>query len=113
MCYARYASVFRLCVGALLLGRTSELFTDRTYAEVLKKDVLSTSNCASNAIRLFGFGPVVDNGYGIAYTIRDKNVGFNVTSKFLQTRVFMDQIVQALRDISGVFDVQPTATPSV
>lgn len=48
-----------------LLGRYPALFRDRAYTEILTRSVLSTSNCASNAIRLFGFGPVVPEGFGI------------------------------------------------
>lgn len=41
------------------------LFRTKAYAEILTQSVLSTSNCGSTALSLFGFGPVVSNGYGI------------------------------------------------
>ena len=41
-----------------------ELFTDPGY-HLLGTSVLSTSNCGNPALRLFGFGPVIPEGYGI------------------------------------------------
>lgn len=41
-----------------------ELFTDPGY-NLLATSVLSTSNCGNPALRLFGFGPVTPDGYGI------------------------------------------------
>jgi carnitine O-acetyltransferase len=41
-----------------------ELFTDPGY-NLLGTSVLSTSNCGNPALRLFGFGPVTPEGYGI------------------------------------------------
>lgn len=43
-----------------------EFFTDPGYS-LLSTSVLSTSNCGNPALRLFGFGPVVENGMGIGY----------------------------------------------
>jgi len=44
--------------------RVPELFTDPGY-NLLGTSVLSTSNCGNPALRLFGFGPVTPEGYGI------------------------------------------------
>jgi carnitine O-acetyltransferase len=41
-----------------------EIFTDHGYS-LLGTSVLSTSNCGNPALRLFGFGPVTPEGYGI------------------------------------------------
>jgi carnitine O-acetyltransferase len=41
-----------------------EFFTDPGYG-LLGTSVLSTSNCGNPALRLFGFGPVTPEGYGI------------------------------------------------
>jgi carnitine O-acetyltransferase len=40
------------------------IFTDPGY-NLLGTSVLSTSNCGNPALRLFGFGPVTPEGYGI------------------------------------------------
>lgn len=45
------------------------LFSDAGYA-TLGESVLSTSNCGNPALRLFGFGPVAANGFGIGYIIK-------------------------------------------
>ena len=43
--------------------------------------LLSTSNCGSPHLRLFSFGPVVDDGYGLGYMIHDDGISVNVTAK--------------------------------
>lgn len=48
---------------------TPAFFTDPGYAQ-LGHTVLSTSNCGNPALRLFGFGPVVPDGFGIGYIIK-------------------------------------------
>ena len=51
-----------------------EIFTDPGY-NLLSTSVLSTSNCGNPALRLFGFGPVTPEGYGIGQSY------FSSTSK--------------------------------
>jgi len=41
---------------------------DPSYSKLFAS-VLSTSNCGTRALDLFGFGPVVDNGFGLGYMI--------------------------------------------
>jgi hypothetical protein len=43
--------------------------------QVLTQSVLSTSNCGSTALSLFGFGPVVTHGYGIGTCIQPMILG--------------------------------------
>ena len=45
------------------------MFRDAAW-EKLNHTVLSTSNCGNPSLRLFGFGPVVREGYGIGYIIK-------------------------------------------
>ena len=47
-----------------------QIFTDPGWS-LLSTSVLSTSNCGNPALRLFGFGPVAADGYGIGYIIKD------------------------------------------
>ncbi|TXT15908.1 hypothetical protein VHUM_00411 [Vanrija humicola] len=61
------------------------LFTDPGYS-TLSSSVLSTSNCGNPALRLFGFGPVTPEGYGIGYIIKDEGISVCMSSKHLQTR---------------------------
>ena len=46
------------------------IFTDPGW-QLLSTSILSTSNCGNPALRLFGFGPVAADGYGIGYIIKD------------------------------------------
>ena len=49
------------------------IFTDPGWS-VLSTSILSTSNCGNPALRLFGFGPVAADGYGIGYIIKDEGL---------------------------------------
>lgn len=49
------------------------IFTDPGWA-LLNTSILSTSNCGNPALRLFGFGPVAADGYGIGYIIKDDGI---------------------------------------
>lgn len=49
------------------------IFTDHGWS-VLSTSILSTSNCGNPALRLFGFGPVAADGYGIGYIIKDEGI---------------------------------------
>ena len=68
-----------------------ELFTDPGWS-VLNTSILSTSNCGNPALRLFGFGPVASDGFGIGYIIKDDGVSIVAASKHLQTRRFLDTL---------------------
>lgn len=50
-----------------------EIFLDPGW-QVLNTSILSTSNCGNPALRLFGFGPVAADGYGIGYIIKDDGI---------------------------------------
>ncbi|CAN0185835.1 unnamed protein product, partial [Hapterophycus canaliculatus] len=45
------------------------LFEDEAW-RVLNHVILSTSNCGNPSLRLFGFGPVVRDGFGVGYIIK-------------------------------------------
>lgn len=49
------------------------IFTDHGWS-ILNTSIISTSNCGNPALRLFGFGPVAADGYGIGYIIKDDGV---------------------------------------
>ena len=64
------------------------IYTDSGWA-LLGTSILSTSNCGNPALRLFGFGPVAAEGYGIGYIIKEDGVSvyvFPLLSLFLQLR---------------------------
>ncbi len=49
------------------------IFTDHGW-NILNTSIISTSNCGNPALRLFGFGPVAADGYGIGYIIKDDGI---------------------------------------
>ncbi|KAH9912469.1 acyltransferase ChoActase/COT/CPT [Epithele typhae] len=77
------------------------IFTDNGWL-VLNRSILSTSNCGNPALRLFGFGPVAADGYGIGYIIKDEGISVCASSKHLQTRRFLDTLQGYLLDIQRI-----------
>lgn len=55
------------------------LYADPSYAKI-NHNVLSTSTLSSPAVLLGGFAPVVDDGYGIGYSIQENLLGAVVTT---------------------------------
>lgn len=82
-------------------GRIPEIFRDSGYG-LLNHSTLSTSNCGNPALRLFGFGPVVSDGYGIGYIIKEDGLSFVMSSKHLQTRRFLDRLKSYLIEIQKI-----------
>lgn len=75
-----------------------ELFTDESYATFCS-NILSTSNCGSEALSLFGFGPVHEHGLGVGYIIKEKSLSFTVTSfREPAAKEFANHLADALRD---------------
>ena len=57
------------------------IFADSGW-ETLGTSILSTSNCGNPALRLFGFGPVAADGYGIGYIIKEDRLSLYVSLLF-------------------------------
>jgi len=55
------------------ISKMPSIFTDPGWA-LLGTSILSTSNCGNPALRLFGFGPVAADGYGIGYIIKEDGI---------------------------------------
>jgi len=79
------------------------LFRDPAYSNYCS-NVLSTSNVSSPVFNLFGFGPVVGNGLGIAYNIHDKDLRFNVTSWIGEAHKFTSTLEETLNDMKKLLD---------
>jgi carnitine O-acetyltransferase len=54
------------------------IFTDSGW-KTLNHTVISTSNCGNPALRLFGFGPTVSDGFGIGYIIKEDGIAVSKT----------------------------------
>lgn len=65
-----------------------EIFADNGW-DKLNNTVISTSNCGNPSLRLFGFGPVSANGFGIGYIIKDDSISICASSKHRQTSRFL------------------------
>lgn len=77
------------------------LFADKAW-DALNRSILSTSNCGNPALRLFGFGPVVEDGYGVGYIIKDYRLSFCASSKHRQTARFLKTLELTLLGMRDV-----------
>ncbi|KAG9033901.1 hypothetical protein FRB95_014104 [Tulasnella sp. JGI-2019a] len=84
------------------------IFTDSGYA-TLGTSILSTSNCGNPALRLFGFGPVAADGFGIGYIIKDDAISITATSKHLQTQRLLSTIAGYLLEVQKIIVAQHRA----
>ncbi len=89
---------------------TPAFFSSTGYKK-LNHTILSTSNCGNPSLRLFGFGPVVQDGFGIGYIIRDSGLQFSISSKHRQTKRFAHILSQTLMDMGNL--LQPLSSMSV
>ena len=72
-----------------------DFFTSAAW-QTLNHTILSTSNCGNPALRLFGFGPVVADGLGIGYIIKDHSIHFSISSKARQTKRYAHTLSSVL-----------------
>lgn len=78
------------------------IFADSGW-DKLNNTILSTSNCGNPALRLFGFGPVSANGYGLGYIIKDDSISICASSKHRQTERFLVTLKLYLYEIRRIF----------
>lgn len=62
----------------------------------LNTTLLSTSNCGNPSLRMFGFGPVCPQGFGLGYIIKPDGVAFCISSKHRQTLRYVKTLEQTL-----------------
>lgn len=67
----------------LFAKEKNNLYEDPAY-KALNHHIISTSTLSSSVISCGGFGPVVKDGYGIAYGINDDNLGVLATTYLQQ-----------------------------
>ena len=89
---------------------TPDFFSSAAYKK-LNHTVLSTSNCGNPSLRLFGFGPVVQDGFGIGYIIRDNGIQYSISSKHRQTKRFASALERTLTDMGDL--LQPLSSVTV
>ncbi|CAF0947666.1 unnamed protein product [Adineta ricciae] len=78
------------------------LYKDKSY-QLMNYNILSTSTVASKHIAAGGFGPVVNDGYGIGYLIDDEQCGLLVTS-YLHRELpsFMQAADESFRELAAI-----------
>ncbi|OQR93505.1 choline/Carnitine O-acyltransferase [Achlya hypogyna] len=79
------------------------LFRDGAW-RTLGRSIISTSNCGNPSLRLFGFGPVVPEGFGIGYIIKDDGIQFCAASKHRQTQRFLDTLKEYLLRVRALLE---------
>ncbi|KAJ8302034.1 hypothetical protein KUTeg_021021 [Tegillarca granosa] len=86
-------------------GESYDIFTDPCY-KYFNHFILSTSTITSPAVLIGGFGPVVDDGYGVGYAIEDNRIGYNVTSYLPsgELRDFMYGLKLSLDDLYDIME---------
>eukprot|EP01065_Artemidia_motanka_P044894 TRINITY_DN6468_c0_g2_i2.p1 TRINITY_DN6468_c0_g2~~TRINITY_DN6468_c0_g2_i2.p1 ORF type:complete len:881 (+),score=303.46 TRINITY_DN6468_c0_g2_i2:88-2643(+) len=72
---------------------------------------LSTSHCGSPSLRLFGFGPVVYDGFGVGYMIKNDVISFTITSKYTgssrSAAIFATLLEESLLHLKAVVLASP------
>jgi carnitine O-acetyltransferase len=89
---------------------TSSFFKSEAW-RALNHTILSTSNCGNPALRLFGFGPVVPDGFGIGYIIKDNALSVSVCSKHRQTQRYVLSLRRSLNEMQEL--LKPISTVAV
>jgi len=82
-----------------------EIFLDEAWGKI-RHDVLSTSNCGGYALSLFGFGPVVEDGFGIGYIIKDTCMHFCITNFNKQAHAFANALNLSLLELGALLEDQ-------
>ncbi|MEH6532301.1 MAG: choline/carnitine O-acyltransferase [Photobacterium frigidiphilum] len=81
-----------------------EIFTNEGY-QALTHSVVCTSTTSEYGVELAGYGPLVDDGYGIRYFKRNDSICFNITSrtdmrdKLEKMRIYIEQSLLEMADL--------------
>jgi len=93
------------CIAERQCAKTGErrprFFKSEAW-NTLNHTVLSTSNCGNPALRLFGFGPVVSDGFGIGYIIKSDALSYTVSSKHRQNRRYVRSLQKCLKEMQDL-----------
>ena len=84
-------------------GIKPELFSSDAWS-ALNHTVLSTSNCGNPSLRLFGFGPVVPDGFGIGYIVKDSALQYSISSKHRQTKRYALSLHETLLEMEELLE---------
>ncbi|KAJ6662498.1 hypothetical protein lerEdw1_011634 [Lerista edwardsae] len=80
------------------------LYQDQAY-EQINHNILSTSTLSSPAVNMGGFGPVVPDGFGVAYGVHDDWIGCNVSAyPSRNAEEFLQSVHKSLEDIFNILE---------
>lgn len=68
----------------------------------LRKDSMSTSNCGNQTLQLFMFGPVINDGLGIGYIMKDEEILVSVTSFQQKSKQYVANLELATKFLRGL-----------
>lgn len=71
--------------------------------KILNHTTLSTSNCGNPSLAGFGFGPVVADGLGIGYIIKEHQLHYSISSKHRQTKRYAYTLEAVLKEMAQLF----------
>jgi hypothetical protein len=80
-----------------------EVYTDPGYSK-LNSWAISTSNLSSDFIENWGWGEVVEDGIGVAYSVRKDDLRFNVCARVgMKVDTFVANLRAALLDMQSLY----------
>ncbi|VEU21599.1 DEKNAAC102341 [Brettanomyces naardenensis] len=84
------------------LQKVPPIFADGGW-DKLNNTIISTSNCGNPSLKLFGFGPVSPNGFGVGYIIKDNWMTICASSKHRQTQRFLDTLNTSFNEMERTY----------
>lgn len=88
---------------SLKLKEIPNIFADAGW-DKLNTTIISTSNCGNPSLKLFGFGPVSENGFGLGYIIKENTIAICASSKHRQTSRLMSNLETTFDEMQRTFD---------
>jgi len=101
------------CLAKSLEMSTPSIFEDPTY-EYANHFILSTSHLYADRVCSGGYGPVVKNGFGLAYGFTAKGLTLNCSSFENQNAgQFSEAFIDSLQEINNVLERSTIVKPEV
>ncbi|KAJ7332709.1 hypothetical protein JRQ81_014889 [Phrynocephalus forsythii] len=92
------------CLAELRGTPLPDFYQDPAYAQI-NHNIISTSTLSSSAVQMGGFGPVVPDGFGIAYGVNDNWIGLNVSGyPARDVHEFIQCAHKSLEDIFSILE---------
>ncbi|KAI6648648.1 Carnitine O-palmitoyltransferase 2, mitochondrial [Oopsacas minuta] len=92
------------CLANELGGTIPKIFTDEVH-KYINHFTMSTSTLDSEAVLVGGFAPVVHDGYGIGYGIREDRIEANVTAyEGREVKQFTDALTNSINMLLDLLD---------